>query len=727
MPLFINPALLAGLGLISIPIIIHLLQKNRVKEMEWAAMQFLLEIVEEQNKKIQLEDLILLLLRILFFTFLALAVARPIINFSSSGLLDAHGEVVIMVDDSYSMGTVSGSETRFETAKKLTMKIIASQPKGYGVSVVKFNQYSSSIMGGFSSDMEIIKEAVKKMRPGHLNSNIEGGFDYATSLFKNTEAKKSIFVISDFQESDWGNLTDSFSKKLKSLTDAKTAVFFIPVTDSEKENLAVESVSSNQAAVKVGQKATIIGVIRNFGVEVSKENQIDLVVNGLLRDTKLVIVPAGQSANVMFEFVPEKEGDHKIEVKIRHDKVSQDNSGFFVLKVLEKLKILAVLDVAPNRTEFNDLTPIEVALNPFKLRSRDEKALYSFQFIGISDLMSVELKNFDLILMANIPAIVSFEAKALEEYVSQGGGVLMFLGDKVKTETYNDNLYKGGKGLWSMKLSEKPLSQPEDRVLEVVGKSNEHPIWKYILSEGRNYLNPILIYKTFGFEAVATDQTTAAKRNAIVLATASEEKGEALPMIVDFEFGKGHFIVFGSNTIGSWGRFAIHPSFVAFVNQSIKYLRSFHSSESNLMIYADFKKIVGLEESQSNFQLETPGGETHTISVLNENNAYEVKLKSQFLNEQGFYHLKNLDNPEKFEVLSVNLDTREGNIKCLEKGVIESTFTPQGVVVDLSGEELSTSLNKIEPMMELAVIFLILAFLFWVAENLLAYKITKRA
>ena len=73
MPFFINPALLAGLGLISIPIIIHLLQKNRVKEMEWAAMQFLLEIVEEQNKKIQLEDLLLLLLRILFFTFLVLA------------------------------------------------------------------------------------------------------------------------------------------------------------------------------------------------------------------------------------------------------------------------------------------------------------------------------------------------------------------------------------------------------------------------------------------------------------------------------------------------------------------------------------------------------------------------------------------------------------------------------------------------------------------------------
>lgn len=722
MPLFINPALLAGLGLISIPIIIHLLQKNRVKEMEWAAMQFLLEIVEEQNKKIQIEDLILLLLRILFFTFLALAVARPVINFNSAGVLDAHGEVVIMVDDSYSMGTVSGTETRFDVAKKHAMKILASQPKGYGVSVVKFNQYSSSIMGGFSSDIEIIKEAVKKMKPSHLSGNIESGFDYALSLFKNKEAKKAIFVISDFQEIDWANPTEAFSKKLKGLTDAKTSLFFIPVTDGEKENLAVESVGATQAAVKVGQKATIIGVIRNFGPDISKENQVDLLVNGVLRDTKIIIIPVGQSANVMFEFVPEKEGDHKVEIKIRHDKLTQDNSGFFVLKVLDKLKILAVLDTAPARFEFNDLTPIEVALNPFKLRSRDEKALYNFHFIGISDLMSVELKNYDLVLMANIPSIVGFEAKALEDYVKQGGGVLMFLGDKVKTDTYNDNLFKEGKGLWSMKLSEKPLAQTEERVLEIVGESKEHPIWQYILSDGRNYLNPILIYKTFGFEGKPV-----AKRNTIVLATAKAEKSEALPMLVDFEFGKGHFIVFGSNTIGPWGRFAIHPSFVAFVNQSIKYLRSFHSSESNLLIYSDFKKVVDLAESQSTFQLETPSGETHTISVFNENNAYEVKIKSQVLKEQGFYNLKNLDAPDKAEVLSVNLDIREGNIKTLEKGVVESTFTPMGVVVDLSGDELSTSLGKIEPTMELATIFLILAFLFWVAENLLAYKITKRA
>jgi uncharacterized membrane protein len=721
MPFFINPALLAGLGLISIPIIIHLLQKNRVKEMEWAAMQFLLEIVEEQNKKIQLEDLLLLLLRILFFTFLALAVARPIINFNSGGLVASSGEVVILVDDSYSMGTASGAETRFEIAKKRALKIVAAQPKGYGISVVRFDQYSSSIMGGFSADKELLLESVKKMKPSHLNGNIESGLDYALSLFKNKETKKLIFLVSDFQELDWKNPTEAFLKKLKEVsTDKQTSLFFIPVTDSEKENLAVESVSATQAAVKVNQKATIVGVIRNFGTEASKDSQIDLVVNGTLRDSKLMIVPAGQSANILFDFVPEQEGDQKVEVKVRHDKVAQDNSCFFSLKVLDKLKILAVLDATPSRNEFNDLTVVDLALNPFKLRSRDEKALYSFKYIGISDLVSEELNNYDLILMGNISSVIGIEAKALEDYVRQGGGVLMFLGDKVKPFDYNENLYQDGKGIWSMKLSEKLLEQTENRVLEVLGESKEHPIWQYTLSDGRNYLNPLMVYKSFGFEGKPGKDT-------IVLATVKSDKVGPLPMMVDFTYGKGHFLVYGSTSTLKWGQFAIHPVFVTVMNQSIKYLRSFHSSETNLPVYSDYKKIVGLDESQSNYHLETPSGETFTLSVLNENNSYEVKLKAEMIKEQGFYLLKNVDTPDKKEFLSVNLDIREGDIKCTEPGVIESTFKPLGVVVDLTGDELSTSLGKIEPTMELATIFLILAFLCWVAENLLAYRITTRA
>ena len=80
---FLEPGLLAViLPFIALPIIIHFINRMRHTPMDWAAMEFLFDIVEEQKKRFQLEDLLLLLLRIGVILFLVLALARPVINSS---------------------------------------------------------------------------------------------------------------------------------------------------------------------------------------------------------------------------------------------------------------------------------------------------------------------------------------------------------------------------------------------------------------------------------------------------------------------------------------------------------------------------------------------------------------------------------------------------------------------------------------------------------------------
>ena len=74
---FINQALLYGLAGISIPIILHLLNRRSAKQIEWGAMQFLLDSVESRKRRIQLEEALLLAARCLLFGLIALAVARP--------------------------------------------------------------------------------------------------------------------------------------------------------------------------------------------------------------------------------------------------------------------------------------------------------------------------------------------------------------------------------------------------------------------------------------------------------------------------------------------------------------------------------------------------------------------------------------------------------------------------------------------------------------------------
>lgn len=84
--LFINAALLAGLAAVLAPVILHLWSKRKPKFTDWAAMQFLVASVAIRQRKIELEDVILLLARCLVVALLALALARPFIPAPASSI-----------------------------------------------------------------------------------------------------------------------------------------------------------------------------------------------------------------------------------------------------------------------------------------------------------------------------------------------------------------------------------------------------------------------------------------------------------------------------------------------------------------------------------------------------------------------------------------------------------------------------------------------------------------
>ena len=60
---FINPLLALGTLLFSVPLIIHLLNRQRFRRRDWAAMEFLLRAFKKQRRRLRMENLILLLLQ----------------------------------------------------------------------------------------------------------------------------------------------------------------------------------------------------------------------------------------------------------------------------------------------------------------------------------------------------------------------------------------------------------------------------------------------------------------------------------------------------------------------------------------------------------------------------------------------------------------------------------------------------------------------------------------
>ena len=141
--LFINPALLIGGLAVLAPIIIWLLTRFRYRTIDWAALVFLQRALKKQQRRLRLENLILLLIRCLLILLFAVALARPrYVGQVVTNEEDASKNIVLLIDTSYSTGYQVGSDQE-ETVYKRTLRtakdIVASLEEGDRVNIVAFD------------------------------------------------------------------------------------------------------------------------------------------------------------------------------------------------------------------------------------------------------------------------------------------------------------------------------------------------------------------------------------------------------------------------------------------------------------------------------------------------------------------------------------------------------------------------------------------------------------
>ena len=110
----LNPLLIWGALLGVIPIIIHLLNRRRFRRVEWAPMRYLKLTIQRNRRRVQIEQWLLLLLRVALLVLLFVLLARPLVR--PTGLerwLGAGGRVshVLLIDDSLSMGYTEAGGT----------------------------------------------------------------------------------------------------------------------------------------------------------------------------------------------------------------------------------------------------------------------------------------------------------------------------------------------------------------------------------------------------------------------------------------------------------------------------------------------------------------------------------------------------------------------------------------------------------------------------------------
>src|SRR5690349_17794325 len=119
---FLAPAFLAGLAAIAVPVIIHLIHRERRVVIEFPSLMFLQRIPYRSVRRQKIRHLLLLILRCLAVALLVAAFARPFFEKKHTEISTTGArEVVILLDKSASMGYAG----RWDKAKAEAKKIVS--------------------------------------------------------------------------------------------------------------------------------------------------------------------------------------------------------------------------------------------------------------------------------------------------------------------------------------------------------------------------------------------------------------------------------------------------------------------------------------------------------------------------------------------------------------------------------------------------------------------------
>ena len=102
---FLTPLFFAALAALSVPVLLHMIQRQRTEGIEFPSLMFVRKIPFHSLRRQRVRHWFLLLLRCAALALLVAAFARPFIRSATlAAVAGGSREVVILLDRSYSMG-----------------------------------------------------------------------------------------------------------------------------------------------------------------------------------------------------------------------------------------------------------------------------------------------------------------------------------------------------------------------------------------------------------------------------------------------------------------------------------------------------------------------------------------------------------------------------------------------------------------------------------------------
>jgi len=703
---FFNPLLLfAALG-IGLPILAHLLARQKVQRTDWAAMQFLNRNVRVRSRQIRLRDVLLLILRCLALLLLVLALSRPAWKDGAPKWLpgESRAGVVIGIDASFSMEHGGEGATRFDRALDQVEVISQSLQPGDPVSVILLGGEDKVLIRNMAFDRERFAALLKDAKPAPVGLNLDRVSKQLKELVEDLEApRKEVYFISDMQERDWRESSARFQEALADLRE-DAEVFLVPVS-GVSANLAITDLDLVSGVLRKGTTARYQATVQNLGTEPVANVEVQCRVEGVQIDTKTIpLVAAGASETVSL-FIPFlNAGATRITAEITGDLLPVDNVRRVVAVVRDRVSVLCV-----DGSDGDAGRLIVSALLAREDGAQDED--YVVRSVPWLSLPSQDLSDIDVIVLADVPEITAVQVEQLSRHVREGNGLVWFAGQNVKTAVWNERMASGLTPLLPAKLGE-PLDtttslgagRPLDPAMP------DHNVCLPLRSLPEDLFSETRFLKRLDVEPTPSSFA--------ILSLA----GSGAPILLEHSLGRGHVFMFTTSAETSWNNMALTPVFPMLMQQIVSYLAGREFEQPRVV--GDSLSLSYVEQPDaSDAVFDTPSKETITVPVREHRKQFFAMLENA--SEAGFYTARVSVQAPGIPV-AVNLDPEESDVASLSPSELNTNLKGIDIEVANSEDELASMIESKRTGRSSWRQFMIAGLVLLLIESLLADRLRKR-
>ena len=629
---FLTPFFLAGLGAIAIPVLIHLIQREKKRVIEFPSLMFVRRIPYQSVRRRRIRHWALLLMRAAAIALIVAAFARPFLRQGTVAAAVGGGarEIVILLDRSASMG-YGDHWSRAQDAARAVVRSLGAEDRA---TLVLFDKNAEENMRA-TSDRTRLESAIAAAKVGSGATRFGPAMKLAESILARSPIKRrSAVLISDFQRSGW-----SGSEEVR-FPEGMT-VSTVSVASPNTANLSVPSVAFARASFSGQERLTVTAGLSNKGDQALKDVPVTLTIDGHEIQTEHATVAAHASGSVSFTQFTLSSPNVRGSVRAGTDPLPADNTFHFVLAPSEPVSLVIV--------DSGDRPGSSLFLQ--KALSIGTTPLFQVDVTSASRLTPAAFDKRAVVILNDTMFPPAGGGGALKKFLQRGGGLLVVAGDRATWPQGEAELLPGRLGA--------TVDRTSGRSGSLGFLDYSHPVFEVFKAPRSGDFSAAHVFRYRALQTTPADRILARFDDGAIAAA-------------ERTIGGGRSIVWTTTLDDTWTDIGVKPVFLPLVHQLIRHLAHYEPPTSWLTVgqVLDLAARAKGRGDRADRIVVTPSGDRIPQSSAGGGNEGLLELS-----EQGIYEVRSTGAPGRPEAIAVNIDPAESDLTPIDPAELVAAVT----------------------------------------------------